>query len=103
MAKEDCVTELDRVTAEKLDVFREECEVEEQAVCDRVDQKANIVYDTMSEKIDAYVDHKMDFLKRERGWLGWEREVFEREKRRFENAMNNGRSERGARAGSAPP
>jgi TPP-dependent pyruvate/acetoin dehydrogenase alpha subunit len=71
MAKEDCITELDRVTTAKLELFREECEVEEQEVCDRVDQKANIVYDTMSEKIEAYVDTKMDHLERERGWLGW--------------------------------
>tara|TARA_R110002003_G_scaffold58_19_gene5258 strand:- start:2187 stop:2297 length:111 start_codon:yes stop_codon:yes gene_type:complete len=33
---------------------------------------------------------------------GLEREVFEREKRRFEDAKENGRGERGARAGSAP-
>jgi hypothetical protein len=103
MAKEDCVTELDRVSTEKLDVFREECEVEEKEVGDRIVDKANMAYDSLSEKIDAYVNTKMGHLRRERGWLGWEKEVFERDKKKFEAAKTDGRVDRGTRAGSAPP
>ncbi|KAL5113148.1 hypothetical protein ACEQ8H_008987 [Pleosporales sp. CAS-2024a] len=103
MAKDDCVTELDCVTAEKLDEFREECEVDLEEVGDRIDIKANDAYDSVSERIDAYVNAKMDHLKRETGWLGWEREVFERDKRKFEVAKQDGHVRRGVRARSVPP
>jgi hypothetical protein len=103
IAKDECVTELDRVTADKLDVFREECEVDLEEVGDRIDIKANEAYDSVSERIDACVNAKLDHLKRETRWLGWEREVFERDKRKFEVAKRDGHVRRGARAGSAPP
>jgi hypothetical protein len=103
MAKEDCVTELDRITTERLNVFKEECEDEEKEVRDRVDHQANEAYDSMTERVDAYVNTKMSDLRRESGWLGWEKEVFERDKRKFEATKKDGNVERGARAGSAPP
>jgi hypothetical protein len=103
IAKEDCVTELERVAAEKVDVFREECEVEEKGVGDRIDDRVNMAYDGVCEKIDAYVNTKMGHLRRERGWLGWEKEVFERDKRKFEAAKISEKVERRARVGSAPP
>ncbi|KAF2818445.1 hypothetical protein CC86DRAFT_157593 [Ophiobolus disseminans] len=105
MAKEDCVAELDRVVTDKLHMFREDCTAEEQEVGDRLEQTAITVCDNGKEKMDALISTERDFLRRERGWLNWERKVFERDKGEFESAKENAKSgglERSARAGSAP-
>ena len=106
MAKEDCGADLDRVIADKLGGFKEECEAEEKQIGDRVEQTVDMAYDRVSEKIDALVNREREVLRRERGWLGWEREVFERDKRRSEGVGSNLERirciRRGTRAGSTP-
>lgn len=113
LVKQDSLAELEREAVDRLEVLREDAgDVVEEVgewigdlACETFDgtrHKMDKLRNVEKEKVSLALRRGQEDLRRERGWLGWEREVFERDRRKVE--ARTSRSEgRACRAGSAPP
>jgi hypothetical protein len=103
MAKDDCVNDLGRVTEEKLEEFKANCEAEMETLGANVELKAMTVYEDFEEQTVAMAKRKMDDLREERGQLGFERWWEKKRRLDIQDDPAKGSSvKRGSRAGSAP-
>jgi hypothetical protein len=103
MVKDDCVNDLGRVTEEKLEKFKANCEAEIETLGASVELKAMTVYRGFEEQTVAMAQRKMEDSRKEQGWLGLER--WGEKKRRLGIRDDPGKDssvKRGIRAGSAP-
>ncbi|KAJ4311537.1 hypothetical protein N0V94_007909 [Neodidymelliopsis sp. IMI 364377] len=114
MVKEDAVAELEKMVTDTLEAFREQCEDVGEASLERVAEKADDICDNVTQRLHEREQGgkgrskcEREELRRDRGWLGWEKEVLERDKRRFEHERRqknecSDSETRDRRAGSAP-
>jgi len=112
MVKEDSLAELEKAAVDKLELLREEAGDVVEEVGEWIGEFAYGAYDDAREKMDGLrgleegkvsfaLQREKEDLGRERGWLGWEREVLERDRRKFE-ARAPQAGGKNCRAGSAP-
>lgn len=106
MTKEDFMDEMDRAGVTKREEFLDQVEEVASDCLGMMANSANRVCDDAKQHLDDFAKEERARIQREIGWLGWEREVLERDKRKFENqkkaferSTTDGRSRR---AGSAP-
>ena len=105
MMKDDVESEIGRTATYKLEELREQAK----EVCDNesseMERIVSDVCDDIKEHLNKLAQNERAWIQRERGWLKWQNETLERDKKRFEDMKRalepstaNGR---GSRAQSA--
>lgn len=106
MTKEDALDEMDRAVTTKREDFHGQIEEVAEDFLSTLANSADQVCDNAKQRLDDYAREEQARIQRERGWLGWEREVLERDKKKLEEAKTalerKTADQRSRRAGSAP-
>jgi hypothetical protein len=106
MTKEDFMDEMDRAGVTKREEFLDQVEEVASDCLGMMANSANRVCDNAKQHLDDFAKEEGTRIQREIGWLGWEREVLERDKRKFENQKKalkrSTTNSQSRRAGNAP-